>query len=117
MTIPLVPPVTDAVAPVGVDELHVAGLVMLKDMMQPVVFDGQFTVPPVTAPPATLKNIRSVTPFSNSVIGEQATLEVVSVGPKTGVPMTVLPIGICHSALTVPLVLQTYKFPVPLELK
>lgn len=112
---PLVPPVTGAVAAVGVAADK--GLSMRKDIMHPVALDGQFMVPVVTGLPATLRNIRSVFVFSllNSVIGEQATLAVVSVGPRTGVPMTLLVIGIPHIALTEPWVLHTYKFPVPAE--
>jgi hypothetical protein len=112
---PLVPPASDATAAVGVEPFHVTGGVMLNDMRHPEPA-GQLMGAVVTWLPATLKNIRSVVPFSNSAIGEQATLALVSVGPTTGVPMVVVVIGICHSALFEPLVLQTYKFPVPLEL-
>ena len=81
MTMPLVPPATEVLAEVAV--VVDKGLSIRKDMMQPVVFDGQFIVPPVTALPATLKNNRSILVFVllNSVIGEQPTLAVVSVGP------------------------------------
>ena len=110
MTIPLVPPLTEAVAEVGVDA--VCGLPVSNDMMQPVAA-GQLIVPPVMALPATLKKMRSllVLVLLNSVIGEQPTLEVVSVGPTVGVPMTLPAIGIPHNALTDPLVLHAYKFP------
>jgi hypothetical protein len=110
MTIPLVPPVAEAVAEVGVDADR--GLSTSNDMMQPAAA-GQLMVPPVMALPATLKKIRSlfVLVLLNSVIGEQPTLEVVSVGPTLGVPITLPVIGIPHNALTEPLVLHTYKFP------
>jgi hypothetical protein len=84
-------------------------------MMQPVVFDGQLMVATVvTALFVTLKNMWSVLPLLNSVIGEQPTLAVVSVGPTVGVVLTnELPlIGIGHNALTPLLVLHAYKFPV-----
>ena len=110
MTIPLLPLVTEAVAEVGV----VANNALLtgNDIMQPEA-NGQLMVPAVMALPATLKNIRSllVPVLLNSVTGEQPTLAVVSAGPRNGVPITLLVIGIPHSALTVPLVLHTYKFP------
>ena len=114
MMMPLVPPVTVAVAAVLVDVLHVEVLVMSNDMIQPDAA-RQLMGPTATALSATLRNIRSVVPFKNSVIGEQATLAVVNKGPTTGVPMTPPAIGIFHSALTVPLVPQAYRFPVPPE--
>ena len=114
MIMPLVPPVTVAVAAVLVERPHVKGLVMSNDMIQPDPAT-QLMGAPATALPGTLRNIRSVVPFRNSVIGEQATSTVVSVGPRIGVPMTPLVIGICHNALNAPLVPQTYKFPVPPE--
>src|SRR5580700_2423452 len=114
MIMALVPSVTSAVAAVLFVVPHVAGLVMSNDMMQPAT-NGQPMGTPVTAFPVTLRNIRSVVPFRNSVIGEQVPSAVVSAGPRTGVPITPAVIGICHSALTKPLVPHAYKFPVPPE--
>ena len=109
-TIPLVPPVTGIAAAGSVAVPHDEETVMSKNMMHPTVFGGQFM-----GLPATLKKSWSVLVLAllNPVIGEQATLALVSVGPRIGVLMTMLFIGICHSALTVLWVLQTYKFPVP----
>lgn len=112
MMMPLVPPATFVVAAGLVNVPHVKGLVMSNDMMQPVPV-VQLIGAAVSAFPATLRNIRSVLPLRNSVIGEQVDMAVVREGPRMGVPMTPLVIGICHSALTVPLVPQAYKFPVP----
>jgi hypothetical protein len=52
---------------------------------------------PVTAFPDTLTNIRSAAPFRNSVIGEHSPSTVVTEGPRTGVPMPPLVMGIFHS--------------------
>jgi hypothetical protein len=62
MMMPLVPPVTVAVADVLFERPHVEGSVMSKDMIQadPAV---QLMGVPVTALPVTLRNIRSVAPF------------------------------------------------------
>ena len=111
MMMPLVPPVTDALAEVAV--AGDTGLSTRKAMMHPVALEGQLMFPPVTGLPVTLTNIRSILVFVllNSVIDEQPTLAVVSVGPRKGVPVTLLVMGIPQSALTVPLVLQTYKLP------
>jgi hypothetical protein len=62
MMMPLVPPVSVAVAAVAVDVLHVEVLVILKDMTHPVPA-LQLIGAPITALPATLRNIRSVAPF------------------------------------------------------
>src|SRR4029077_15288533 len=100
----------DAVAAVADVEFKI--LSTPNDMMQPEA-NGQLMVPPVMALPATLRKMRSVFVLLNSVIGEQPTLAVVSVGPTFGVLMTLAVIPITHNALTVPLVLHTYKSPVP----
>ena len=62
MMMPLVPPVSVAVAAVVVDVPHVEVLVMLKDMMHPEPA-LQLIGAPVTALFATLRNMRSVAPF------------------------------------------------------
>src|ERR1700756_4343403 len=101
---PLVPPATDAVATVA--DVPFKMLSTSNDMIQPVAAGHLICMSPVMALPATLKKIRSVFTLLNSVIGEQPTLAVVSVGPTFGVPMTLAAIPITHSALTVPLVLH-----------
>jgi hypothetical protein len=112
--IPLVPPVSVAVAEVGDDDN--ISLSMSKDMMQPDAAGHLICASPVIALPATLKNIRSlfVLVLLNSVIGEQATLAVVSVGPKLGALITPAVIDISYIAFTDPLVPHTYKSPVAL---
>jgi len=112
MTMPLVPPVSDAVADVSDDP--VKALLMLKDMMQPEPLDGQLMGEAVTGLAVTLKKILSVLPLLNSVIGEQLARLVVRVGPSTGVPIVPALIGITQIAFTVPVVPHAYKFPVPL---
>ena len=113
MTMPLVPPVSEATA--EVPEPDVKTLFTSKDMMQPEPPPGQFMGEAVTGLPATLKKIRSllVVVLLNSVIGEQPATAVVSVGPKVGVPMTPALIGIPHNALVAPFVLHAYNSPVP----
>ena len=115
MTTPLVPPVTEAVAEVGVAAERM--LSMSKDMRQPVAAGHRICASPVMALPATLKKIRSllVPVLLNSVSGEQAALAVVSVGPTVGGDITLFVIEIPHNAVTVPLVLHTYKSPEPVD--
>jgi hypothetical protein len=108
---PLVPPVSEAVAEVGV--VAVIAMSMSNDMMQPDAAGHLIIVSAVMALPATLSHIRSLFVFGllNSVIGEQPPLAVVSAGPGVGTLMTPAVIEIPQIALTVPLVLHTYRSP------
>jgi hypothetical protein len=81
---------------------------------------GQLIGAAVTGLPVTLTNIRSlpVVPLLNSVIGEQATLAVVIVGPRiVAVSMTPVSTAVYHIALNAlaptEWVPHAYKNPVP----
>jgi len=95
MMIPLVPPVSNAVADVAVPALQPLALVTLNDMMQPLPL-GQPGGLVVRLLASTLTNIESVDPFKNSATGEQSVVVEARAGPMTGVWSTLLKIGTCH---------------------
>jgi hypothetical protein len=113
---PLVPPASDALA--AVPDPAVKKVSMLKDMMQPVAADGQLMGAAVTGLPATLKNIRSLPPLLNSVIGEQVDMAVEIVGTRiVAVSMTPVSTAVYHIALNAlaptEWVPHAYKNPLP----
>jgi hypothetical protein len=118
MTMALVPPTADALA--AVPDPVFKRLSTVKDMTQPAPA-GQLIGAAVTGLPVTLTNIRSAgvpLVLLNSVIGEQATLAVVIVGPRTvAVSMTPVSTAVYHIALNelapTEWVPHAYKNPVP----
>ena len=102
-TMPLVPPVADAVAEVF--DVVVKKLSVSKAMIQPDAAGHLICASPVMALAGTLRKILSlfVPVLLNSVIGEQATFAVVSEGPRAGEVGSITPllIAMTHSAVTV----------------
>ena len=114
---PLVPPVSDALA--EVPDAPVNKLSTRKDMTQPEPA-GQLIGAAVTGLPVTLTKILSLLPLLNSVIGEQEDRAVVIVGPRTvAVSMTPVSIAVYHIALNVlpatVWVPHAYKNPLPFD--